>query len=85
MSVNPELLFQKINSLPPGRLEEVDDFVEFIKNREAQQRAAASQRLGEVMARLDALNLPPLSIEEVQSEIKSARAERRAVVHADRC
>jgi hypothetical protein len=51
----------------------------------AQQRAhdAAAQRLGEAFRKLDALNQPPLTAEEVEAEIDAARAERRAR-HADR-
>ncbi|MEJ1964202.1 MAG: hypothetical protein WDO56_22725 [Gammaproteobacteria bacterium] len=43
----------------------------------------AAQRLGEAFAKLDALNLPPMTPEEVQAEIDAARAERRSR-HADR-
>lgn len=49
-----------------------------------QLRAEASERLGEAMAKLDALNLPPMTTEEVQAEIKAYRAERRAGANADR-
>lgn len=77
------MLFEKLKALPPQRLAEVEDFVDFLKVREGQSRAEASQRLGQAMAKLDALNLPPMSAEEVQAEIKAARAARRAP-HADR-
>lgn len=77
-------LFKKLNELPPQRLAEVEDFVDFIKAREDKVRVAAGQRLGEAMARLDALELPPLSPDEVQAEIDAARAARRAGSNADR-
>ncbi len=62
---------------------EVEDFVDFLKARKERARDEASQRLGEAFAKLDALNLPPLTPEEVQAEIDAVRAERRAR-HADR-
>jgi hypothetical protein len=34
--------------------------------------------LGESLAKLDALNLPPLSDEEIAAEIQTARQERAA-------
>lgn len=34
MLANPEVLFQKIQALPPERLAEVDDFVEFLYLKE---------------------------------------------------
>ena len=61
----------------------MEDFVDFLKARKERARDAAAQRLGEAFAKLDALNLPPLTPEEVQAEIDAARAERRAR-HADR-
>jgi len=83
MSANPEVLFKKLQELPPQRLAEVEDFVDFIKSRDDRTRAEAGRRLGEAMAKLDALNLPPMSADEVQAEIKAARAARRAS-NADR-
>ena len=77
-------LLEKLKSLPPQRLSEVEDFVDFLKGRDERARAAASHRLGEAMARLDALHLPPLTADEVQAEIQAARAERRGAGRADR-
>ena len=84
MSNRPERLFEKLKTLPPHRLAEVEDFVDFLKIRDDRARTAASRRLGEAMARLDALDLPPLTAEEVQGEIQAARAARRNAPHADR-
>lgn len=72
-AIEPTLI-QKLQKLPPQRLAEVADFVEFLAARE--ERAAAGMRLGEALAKLDALNLPPLSDEEVAAEIEAARQER---------
>lgn len=67
-------LIQKLQELPPQRLAEVEDFVEFLAVRE--MRTAAGTRLGESLAKLDALNLPPLSDDEINAEIQAARQER---------
>jgi hypothetical protein len=78
-----EALIEKLKSLPPEQRAEVEDFVDFLKARKERARDAAAQRLGEAFAKLDALNTPLLTPEEVQAEIDAARAERRAR-HADR-
>jgi hypothetical protein len=75
-------LLEKLKTLPPTRLAEVEDFVDFLKAREERTRDEAARRLGDAFAKLDALNAPPLTSEEVQAEIDAARAERRA--RADR-
>jgi hypothetical protein len=67
-------LIQKLQELPPQRLAEVEDFVEFLAVRES--RGAAGARLGESLAKLDALNLPPLTNEEIDAEIQAARQAR---------
>lgn len=74
-AIEPTLI-NKLQKLPPQRLAEVADFVEFLAARE--ERAAAGARLGESLARLDALNLPPLSDEEIAVEIQAARQDRTA-------
>ena len=73
-----EALIEKLKSLPPAQRAEVEDFVDFLKARKERARDAASRRLGEAFAKLDALNLPPLSEEDLEAEIDAARAERRA-------
>lgn len=67
-------LIQKLQELPPQRLAEVEDFVEFLEARE--MRSAAGTRLGAALAKLDALNLPALSDEEIDAEIQAVRQER---------
>ncbi len=69
-------LMERLKKLPPSRVAEVVDFVEFLAVRE--ERAAAAQRLSEGLARLDALNLPPVSEDEVEAEIQASRQARRA-------
>ena len=76
-TIQPTLL-QKLQALPPRRLAEVEAFVEFLAEREV--RAVAAERLGESpsLAKLDSLNLPPISDEEIEAEIEAARRERAA-------
>jgi len=71
-----QALIEKLQKLPPQRQAEVRDFVEFLAARE--ERAAAGERLGESLAGLDALNLPPLADEEIEAEIQAARQDRIA-------
>jgi hypothetical protein len=78
-----EARIEKLKSLPPEERAEVEDFVDFLRARKERSRDAAAQRLDEAFKKLDALNHPPLSPEEVQAEIDAARAERRSR-HADR-
>lgn len=67
-------LLERLKVLPPERVAEVVDFVEFLASRV--QRAEAAQRLGDAMARLDALNLPAISDNEVEDEIQATRHAR---------
>lgn len=84
MSTTAEQLFQKLKTMPTNQLDEVDDFVEFIKRRRHDARRDAEQRMTDAMNKLDALTEPPLSDEELQAEIQAARAERRSGSNADR-
>jgi Protein of unknown function (DUF2281) len=76
MAAIEQALIEKLQQLPPQRLAEVRDFVEFLAAREA--RAAAGERLGQTLAKLDALALPPLSDDEIEAEIQAARQDRTA-------
>ncbi|MFN9677621.1 MAG: DUF2281 domain-containing protein [Betaproteobacteria bacterium] len=69
-------LIEKLKRLPPSRVAEVVDFVDFLAARE--DRAAAAQRLTQAMNQLDALALPPISDDEIEQEVQAARRERRA-------
>jgi hypothetical protein len=71
-----EALIEKLKSLPPQQRAEVEDFVDFLMTREERARDEGAQRLGKAFEKLDALNLPPLTPEEVQVEIDAARRER---------
>jgi len=67
-------LIDRLKKLPPTRVAEVVDFVEFLAARE--ERAAAAQRLGDGLARLDALNLPQLTEDEIEAEVQASRRAR---------
>lgn len=69
-------LIEKLKRLPPSRVAEVVDFVDFLAARE--ERAAAAQRMTEALNKMDALNLPPISDDEIEEEVQAARRERRA-------
>ncbi len=69
-------LMERLKKLPPSRVAEVVDFVEFLASRE--ERTAAAQRLGESLAKLDALSLPPLSEDEIAEEVQAARRARHS-------
>jgi hypothetical protein len=43
-AVNAQMLIQKIQSLPPERVAEVDDFVEFLRLRIERSQAQAQDR-----------------------------------------
>lgn len=68
-------LLKQIEKLPPNRVAEVADFVAFLTARE--ERAAAAQRLGESMAKLHAVDLPPLTDDEIEEAVQQSRRERR--------
>jgi hypothetical protein len=82
MNASTSTLIDKLQRLPPERRAEVEDFVDFLAKRDAQARTEAAMRLGEAFKRLDALDEPAMSAEEVQAEIDAVRAEHRA--RADR-
>lgn len=74
MAIESQLL-DRLKTLPPSRVAEVVDFIEFLATRE--ERAQAAQRLTEGLAQLDALMLPPVSDDEIEAEVQAARRERR--------
>ena len=74
-------LLQRLKVLPPERVAEVVDFVEFLAARV--QRGAAAQRLTDAMERLDALNLPPVSDDEIEDEVQAARRARQGASQGD--
>ena len=69
-------LMERLKKLPPSRMAEVADFVEFLASRE--ERAAAAHRLTQSLSKLDALDLPPITEDEVEMEIQATRQQRRS-------
>jgi hypothetical protein len=71
-----QLLLEKLKALPPERRAEVEDFVDFLTAKS--RKLAAIDRLLAIAPALAAAGVEPLSEEEIDAEIKAARAERRA-------
>ncbi len=71
-----QLLLEKLKALPPERRAEVEDFVDFLAAKARKQ--AAFDRLLAIAPALEAAGVEPLTAEQIQAEIKAARAERRA-------
>lgn len=82
MGITADALYEKLLRLQPERRAEVENFVDFLDKRAAQERSEAAMRLGDAFKKLDALDAPPMSTEEIEAEIDAARAARRA--RADR-
>jgi hypothetical protein len=79
MSSNEQILFDKFKALPPRQRAEVEDFVDFLAAK-AKKRAALDRLLA-VAPALSAEGVEPMSDEEINVEIKAARAERRTRRH----
>jgi hypothetical protein len=77
MAALEQTLIQKLQLLPPQRLAEVVDFVEFLAARDA--KAQAANRLGEALSKLDSTLGQPFTDEEIEAEISAARQERLRV------
>ena len=69
-------LISRIGSLSPQQVDEVADFVDFLANRQAKQ--AALNRLLAIAPALEAAGAQPISMDEINVEVRAARAERRA-------
>jgi hypothetical protein len=72
-----EVLVEKLKSLSPEQRAEVEDFIDFLKVRRERTRDEAARRLADAFAKLDALNLPAMTAEEVQAEIDAVRVRPR--------
>jgi urease accessory protein UreF len=69
-------LISRIGSLSPQQVDEVADFVEFLASRQARQ--AALNRLLAIAPALEAAGAQPMSMDEINAEVRAARAERRS-------
>ena len=68
-------LLDKLDQLPPEQQAEVENFVDFLANK--QRRRAALDRLLSIAPALEAAGVQPISDDEVVALVKEARAERR--------
>lgn len=72
----PQILLEKIQALPPERLGEVEDFIDFLSAKS--RRLAALDRLLAIAPALQAAGIPEMSMDEINEEVAAVRAERRA-------
>ena len=76
MSANKQALIEKIEALPPERLNEVEDFVDFLAAKS--RRLEALDRLLAIAPALEAAGAPPMTEDDIEAEVQAVRAERRA-------
>jgi hypothetical protein len=68
-------LLDKLDQLPPEQQAEVENFVDFLANK--QRRRAALDRLLSIAPALEAAGVQPISDDGAVALVKEARAERR--------
>jgi hypothetical protein len=73
---NVATLIEKLHALPPDRLGEVEDFVDFIAAKS--RRLVALDRLLALVPALEAAGAPQMTDDDVAAEVAAGRAERRA-------
>ena len=71
-----QTLISKIRTLSQQQLAEVEDFVEFLAAKT--QKRAALDRLLAIAPALAVAGAAPMSDDEIATEVKAARAARRA-------
>ncbi len=76
MTANAQVLIEKIQALPPERLGEVEDFVDFLAAKT--RRLRALDRLLAIAPALAATGAPPITEDEIQAEVEAVRTARRA-------
>ncbi len=76
MTANAQVLIEKIQALPPERLGEVEDFVDFLVAKT--RRLRALDRLLAIAPALEATGAPPITEDEIQAEVEAVRTARRA-------
>ncbi len=67
-------LIEKLNQLPPKRMAEVEDFVDFLASK---TRRRAAQAILEGVARAAKAGSKPMSMDEIQAEVNAVRRARR--------
>ena len=77
-----QALLEKIQALPPERLGEVEDFVDFLSAKS--RRLAALDRLLAIAPALEQAGAPALTEEAIQAEVDAVRARPARSQVADR-
>lgn len=67
-------LIEKLDQLPPKRVAEVEDFVDFLTSK---MRRRAAQALLEGVARAAKAGSKPMLMDEIQAEVNAVRRARR--------
>lgn len=67
-------LLDKLDQLPPERVAEVENFVEFLANKERDKAFGDFLAVADTVAKA---GIPALTPEEIEAEIKTYRDERR--------
>jgi hypothetical protein len=79
MSTAEQTLIEKLKALPPERLAEVEDFIDFLAAKEQGDAFDAFLSVAKVVAKAGA---PALTAEEIEAEIKAYRDEHRRAAGA---
>jgi hypothetical protein len=74
------MLLEKLQALPPERLGEVEDFIDFLSAKS--KRLAALDRLLAIAPLLAADDEPPMTEDEIQAEVDAVRAAARGQLAA---
>ncbi len=77
---SPQMLLEKLQALPPERLGEVEDFIDFLSAKS--RRLAALDRLLAIAPSLAADDEPPMTEDEIQAEVDAVRATARGPLAA---
>lgn len=67
-------LIEKLDQLPPERVAEVEDFVDFLASKTRDKAYGDFLAVAEEVAKA---GVPPMTPEEIETEIKAYRDERR--------
>ena len=67
-------LIEKLDQLPPERVAEVEDFVDFLTSKTRDKAYGDFLAVAEEVAKS---GVPPMTPEEIEAEIKAYRDERR--------
>ena len=73
--ITAEVLLAKLKALPPERLGQIADFVDFLTTQE--QRRQAGEELRAMWARMPQEELTEAIEQEIVAEVRAVRAEQR--------